>query len=46
MDFTGRPMKGFIFVDPEGTKSKKDLDYWLRLALEYNKKASPSKRKK
>ena len=46
MDFTGRPMKGFIFVDPEGTKSKKDLDYWLGLALQYNKKARSSKRKR
>ena len=46
MDFTGRPMKGFVFVDPEGTKTKKDLEYWLEFALEYNKKARPSKRKK
>ena len=46
MDFTGRPMRGFVFVDPEGTKTKKDLNYWLGLALEYNKKARPSKRKK
>ena len=45
MDFTGRPMKGFVFIDPDGTKKKKDLDYWLRLALEYNKKVKPSKRK-
>ena len=43
MDFTGRPMRGFVFVDPEGTKTKKDLNYWLGLALEYNKKARPSK---
>jgi len=46
MDFTGRPMKGFVFVDPEGTKTKKDLDHWVGLALEYNKKANASKRKK
>jgi TfoX/Sxy family transcriptional regulator of competence genes len=43
MDFTGRPMRGFVFVDPKGTKTKKDLNYWLGLALEYNKKARPSK---
>lgn len=46
MDFTGRPMRGFVFVDPEGTNTKKDLNYWLGIALEYNKKARPSKRKK
>jgi len=46
MDFTGRPMKGFVFVDPDGTKSKKDLEYWVNLALEYNKKAKSSKKKR
>ena len=46
MDFTGRPMRGFVLIDPKGTNTKKDLNYWLGLALEYNKKARPSKRKK
>ncbi|MDH3267517.1 MAG: TfoX/Sxy family protein [Ignavibacteria bacterium] len=46
MDFTGRPMKGFVFVDPEGTKSKRDLEYWINLALDFNKKAKRSKKKK
>jgi len=45
MDFTGRPMKGFVFIDPEGTKSKKDLEYWIKLALDYNKRAKASKKK-
>ena len=39
MDFTGRPMRGFVFVNPDGVKTKKDLEYWLNLALDYNKKA-------
>jgi len=46
MDYTGKPMKGFVFVSPEGTKSKKDLSYWVGLALDYNKKAKSSRRKK
>lgn len=46
MDFTGRPMRGFVFVSPEGTRTKKDLDYWLKLALDYNKKAKPSSKRK
>jgi TfoX/Sxy family transcriptional regulator of competence genes len=46
MDFTGKPMKGFVFVDQEGTRSKKDLDYWIGLSLEYNKKARTSVKKK
>ena len=46
MDFTGRPMKGFVFIGPEGTKSKKDLEYWISLALDFIKKAKSSKKKK
>jgi TfoX/Sxy family transcriptional regulator of competence genes len=45
MDFTGRPMKGFVFIDPEGTKSNKDLEYWVNLALDYNKRAKASRKK-
>jgi hypothetical protein len=36
MDFTGKSMRGFVFVDPEGTKLKRDLNAWLELALEFN----------
>src|SRR5688500_6641076 len=46
MDFTGKPMRGFVFVDNEGTKTKKDLEYWIDLALAYNKKAKASKKTK
>jgi len=46
MDFTNRPMSGFIMVDDRGMKSKKDFDHWIDLALEYNKKAKASKKKK
>jgi len=46
MDFTKRPMKGFVFVDPEGYDLDSDLEYWINLALEYNPKAKSSKKKK
>ncbi len=46
MDFTKRPMKGYILVDDTGLRSKKDIDYWINLALEYNKKAKSSKKTK
>ena len=46
MDFTGRPMKGFVFVSKEGMKTKKDFDYWIKLSLDFNKKAKVSKKKK
>ena len=28
MDFTGKPMKGYVFVDPPGFKSDSDLSDW------------------
>ncbi len=46
MDFTGRVMKGYVFVDIDALGTKKKLEYWIALALEFNKKAKPSKKKK
>lgn len=46
MDFTGRVMKGYCFVDIDTLTSRKKLDYWIQLALAYNKQAKPSKKKK
>ena len=42
----GREYKGYVYVSEEGIKTKKDLDYWIRLALEFNKLAKSSKKKK
>lgn len=46
MDFTGRVMKGYIFVDIAALDTKTKLRYWINLALEYNKVAKPSKKTK
>jgi len=46
MDFTGRPMKGFVFIEPEGVDMDDDLQYWIQQALDYNPKAKSSKSKK
>ena len=46
MDFTGRPMKGFIFVEPVGIDMDEDLEYWIQLALDYNPKAKKSEKRK
>jgi len=43
MDFTGKVMKGYVFVDADVLSTKKKLDYWVQLALEYNKIAKASK---
>lgn len=45
MNFTGKSMKGYIFVVEPGFKSKKDLSYWLQLCLDFNPLAKASKSK-
>lgn len=44
MDFTGKPMRGFVFVGPVGTGSTTDLKDWIGRALEFNKKAKASRK--
>ncbi len=46
MDFTGKVMKGYVFVEADVLQTKKQLNYWLQLALAFNAKAKPSKKKK
>lgn len=46
MDFTGRPMKGYVFIEPEGIDLDEDLEYWVQLCLDFNPKAKASKKKK
>lgn len=45
MDFTGKVMKGYVFVDINALNTKKKLEYWIKLALDYNKIAKSSKKK-
>lgn len=33
MDFTGRPMKGYVFVDQAGTGTRRQVAPWVRRAL-------------
>ncbi|MGK0138565.1 MAG: hypothetical protein ACI9DJ_002021 [Algoriphagus sp.] len=46
MDFTGRPMKGYVFVTPHGFDADEDLDYWIDKTLAFNPFAKASKKKK
>lgn len=46
MDFTGRPMKGFVWVFEEGMATAVDLGRWLDEALAFNPKAKASRKKK
>ncbi|WP_438426363.1 TfoX/Sxy family protein [Aquimarina macrocephali] len=45
MDFTGRPMKGFVFITPDGFDLDKDLEYWVQLCLDFNPFAKSSKKR-
>jgi len=36
-DLTGRPMKGWLLIGPEGTSTPKGFDYWVGVAREANK---------
>jgi TfoX/Sxy family transcriptional regulator of competence genes len=45
MAFTNKPMIGYVLIDETGMKSKKDFDYWIDPALDFNKRAKASKKK-
>jgi len=46
MDFTKRPMRGYILIDQTGMRNQQEFDYWIQLALDYNPFAKSSKKKK
>jgi len=46
MDFTGHPMKGFVFVEGEGIEEEEDLIAWLGLCLDYNPRAKSSRQRR
>ena len=45
MDFTGRPMKGYVWVYEEGRRQPAELGFWIDLALEFNPHAKSSKKR-
>ena len=46
MNFTGRKMKGFLFLDGKAIDKEDDLEHWIELCLEFNPLAKSSKKKK
>ena len=46
MDFTKRPINGYVMIDDTGIKSKKGFDYRINLSFEFNKNAKSFKKKK
>lgn len=45
MDFTKRPMKGYVYVSQDVLQSEKDLAQWLDLCLAFNPEAKASSKK-
>ena len=41
----GREYKGYVYVKEDKITTKEDFDYWIALALNFNKKAKASIRK-
>lgn len=35
MDFTGRPMKGYVYIDPPGLAEDRDLAAWILWCASY-----------
>ena len=44
MDFTKRPMRGYLYVSPEGIDFDRDLEFWIEKCLEFNPLAKSSKK--
>ncbi len=48
MDFTGKPLKAFLYVSPEGVDAERELEEWVGLGVEFVEQAAakPRQRKK
>lgn len=46
MDFSGRPMDGYVYVSVDGLARREQLEYWINLCLDFNPRAKASKKKK
>ena len=41
MDITGRPLKGFVFVDKKGYKALSSLRKWVKLSVDFASSLPP-----
>lgn len=46
MDFTGKPMKGYLYVAPDGLNHNDQLRYWLQRGRVYATTEGPKSKKK
>ena len=35
MDFTGKPMQGYVYVEPPGIKTDDQLNFWLQRSMQF-----------
>ena len=45
MNFTGRVMKGYVFITEEGIDTEADLEGWIQMCLDFIPLAKSSKKK-
>jgi len=41
MDFTGKPLKGMLYVDPEGVAEDEDLEAWIDRCMSFMQTLPP-----
>lgn len=46
MDFTGKPMRGFLYVSPAGISTSSDLRTWVSRALDFAESKPPKTSRK
>ncbi len=46
MDFTGKPMRGFLYVEPSGIRSAPALRKWIGRALAFAERLPPKAQRK
>ena len=46
MTFTGKPLKGFVYVDPNAIDMDEDLETWIQYCLDFNPFANKNKKTK
>jgi TfoX/Sxy family transcriptional regulator of competence genes len=46
MDFTGRPLKGMVYVSPDGVRTDSALSAWVRRGTSFAASLPPKKPKK
>ncbi|MBK9632742.1 MAG: TfoX/Sxy family protein [Saprospiraceae bacterium] len=44
MNFTGKAMKGYVFITESGLDTSKKLAFWLQKCLDFNPKAKKTKK--